>query len=84
MDVQIIAEYRQTRSDISYESKSDLGNSLKYESASPSLEMIEKWLNEQTALRTSMIEGYQTMATENLKLAEEGMSIALETWPQWE
>ena len=29
-------------------------------------------------------EGYQTMAAENLKLAEENISIVLETWPQWE
>jgi len=52
--------------------------------ASPSLKVIQELLNVQTALRASMIEGYQAMATENLKLAEEGMSIALETLPQWE
>ena len=79
----------QTRKENSYEDKSDLdksdmGNSLPYRSASPSLEMIEKWLDEQTALRASMIEGYQTMAAENIRLAEEALPIALETWPQWE
>lgn len=42
------------------------------------------WLDLKATLRDSMIEGYQTMAAENLKLAEEGMSIALKTWPQWE
>ena len=79
----------QTRSDINYEDnsyldKSDVGNSLPYRSASPLLEMMEKWLDEQTALRASMIEGYRTMAAENLKLAEENIPIVHETWPQWE
>ena len=84
MAIQLIAEYRQTPSDISYNSKSDLGDSFKYRLASPSLEIMEKWLHEHTALRAAMIEGYQTMAAENLKLAEEDMPIVLETWPQWE
>lgn len=89
MDVQTVAEYRQGRSVISYKDKSDLdrsdtGDSLPYKSASPSLEMVKKWLNAQTALRASMIEGYRTMAAENLKLAEENISIVFETWPQWE
>lgn len=52
--------------------------------ASPSIETLREWLNVQTALRASMIQGYRTMAAENLKFAEEALPIALETWPQWE
>ena len=52
--------------------------------SSPSKEMLEKWLDIKATLQASMIEGYQTMAAENLKLAEEALPIALETWPQWE
>ena len=48
--------------------------------ASPSLEMLQACLD----LRTSMIEGYQVMASENLEIAEETLPIALETWPQWD
>ena len=80
----VIPVSTQTRSNISYEDKSDLGDSLPYRLASPSLEMIETWLYEQTSLRASMTEGYRTMAVENLKLAEEDLPIVFETWPQWE
>lgn len=68
--------------DLEY-SASGIGINFTY-IASPSFEAIEELINIQTALRASMIEGYRTMAAENLKLAEEDMSIVLETWPQWE
>ncbi len=45
--------------------------------SSPSIEILEEWLDLKAALRDSMIEGYQTMAAENLRLAEEDMPIAL-------
>ena len=80
MAIQI--ESTSTREDIQY-SASAIG--IKFQClSSPSMEMLAKWLDLKATLRDSMIEGYQTMAAENLKLAEEGMSIALETWPQWE
>lgn len=89
MDVPVIAEYKQQRSIITYEDKSevdtsDTGNALPFRTASPSLEMMRKWLDERTALKVTMIEGYNTMAVENLTLAEENMSMAFETWPEWE
>jgi len=82
MVIKTIAETKSSRPDIQY-SASGIGISFTH-MASPSVEMMAKWLNLQTALRASMIEGYQTMAAENLKLAEENLSIVLETWPQWE
>jgi len=82
MVIETIAEFKSPRLDTQC-SASGIGISFTH-IASPSLEVIAEWLNLQTALRASMIEGYQTIATENLRLAEEGMSIALETWPQWE
>ena len=82
MTTKIIAESSSAQPDLEH-SASGTGVSFMH-IASPSLKVIQELLNVQTALRASMIEGYQAMATENLKLAEEGMSIALETWPQWE
>ena len=52
--------------------------------SSPSMEMLANWLDLKATLQDSMIEGYQTMAAENLRLAEEDMPIALETWPEWD
>lgn len=77
-----IAEFKQTRPDTQY-SASGIGIHVTY-IASPSIEMMAEWLNIQTTLRASMVEGYRIMAAENLKLAEENMPIVLETWPQWE
>jgi len=48
------------------------------------MDMLAKWLSLKATLQNSMIEGYQTMAAENLRLAEEDMPIALETWPKWD
>ena len=75
-------ESASARPDLEY-SASGIGINFVY-IASPSLETIEELINVQTALRASMIECYQTMAAENLKLAKEALPIALETWPQWE
>ena len=69
-----------TREDIQY-SASAIGIKFQCQS-SPSIEMLAKWLDLKATLRDSMIEGYQTMAAENLRLAEEDMPIALETWPE--
>ena len=70
------------RPDLEY-SASSIGIKYGY-IASPSREKLDEWLDVKTALRASMIEGYQSMAAENLKMAEENLSIALETWPQWD
>ena len=34
-------------------------------------------------LEALMIEGYRECAEENLEIAEQGMEIAQETWPEW-
>ena len=73
-------ESTSTRADLQY-SVSATGIEFKCLS-SPSMEMLAKWLDLKATLRGSMIEGYQTMAAENLRLAEEDMPIALETWPE--
>ena len=78
MAIQI--ESTSTRPDLRY-SVSAIGIEFKYLS-SPSMEILAKWLDLKAALQDSMIEGYQTMAAENLRLAEEDMPIALETWPE--
>jgi len=70
------------RPDLDY-SVSGIGINYEYAN-SPSLEKIDEWLDLKTALRESMIEGYQKTAAENLEIAEEDMQIVLETWPQWE
>ena len=82
MVIKTIAEFKSPRLDVQY-SAAGVGIGFTH-IASPSLEALAEWLNLRTALRASMTEGYQTMAAENLKLAEENMSIVLETWPQWE
>lgn len=81
MVIETIAEFKSPQLDTQC-SASGIGINFTH-IASPSLEMMAEWLNLQTALSASMIEGYQTMAAENLKLAEEDMPIVLETWPQW-
>ena len=78
----MIIESKSAQPDVEY-SASGIGIYFTY-IASPSIEMMAEWLNVQTALRTVMIQGYKTMATENWKLAEEALPIAFETWPQWE
>jgi len=75
-------ESTSSRPDIQY-SVSSIGIEFKYLS-SPSMDMLAKWLSLKATLQNSMIEGYQTMAAENLRLAEEDMPIALETWPKWD
>ena len=82
MVMQRIAESGTSRPDLEY-SASDIGIRFRH-IASPSLEMMRKWLNVQTALRASMIQGYHTMAAENLRFAEQALPIALEIWPKWE
>jgi len=82
MVIKMIAESKSARPDLEY-SASGIGINFTHV-ASPSIEMLRKWLNVQTALRASMVEGYRTMAADNLKLAEEALPIAFETWPQWE
>lgn len=82
MVMERIAESESARPDLEY-SASGIGINFTHV-ASPSIEMLREWLNVQTALRASMIQGYQTMAAENLKFAKEALPIALETWSQWE
>jgi ribosomal protein S11 len=37
----------------------------------------------ESEIEALMAEGYRECAEENLKMAEEGMATAAETWPEW-